>query len=82
MHALRLSELAFSTYEIERLEIVPLLFQTGYLTIKGYDRAERIYTLAYPNREIEDAFLTYLLSAFSERERGLNEADYVDRRQF
>lgn len=73
LHALRLSELAFSTYEIDRLEIVPLLFQTGYLTIKAYDRAERVYTLGYPNREIEDAFLTYLLSAFSERERGLNE---------
>ena len=76
LHALRLSELAFSTFEIERLEIVPLLFQTGYLTIKSYDREERIYTLAYPNREIEDAFLTYLLSAFSERERGLNE-EYI-----
>ncbi|MCE7986196.1 MAG: AAA family ATPase [Caldilinea sp. CFX5] len=73
LHALRLSELAFSTYEIDRLEIVPLLFQTGYLTIKEYDRAEGIYTLGYPNREIEGAFLTYLLSAFSERERGLNE---------
>ena len=73
LHALRLSELAFSTYEIDRLEIVPLLFQTGYLTIKEYNRAEGTYTLTYPNREIEDAFLTYLLSAFSERERGLND---------
>lgn len=73
LQAMRLSELAFSTYEIDRLEIVPLLFQTGYLTIKDYDRAEGTYTLAYPNREIEDAFLTYLLSAFSERERGLND---------
>ena len=34
---LELSELAFSTYEIDRLSIVPLLFQTGYLTIKEYD---------------------------------------------
>ena len=65
LQALRLSELAFSTYEIDRLEIVPLLFQTGYLTIKDYDRAEGTYTLAYPNREIEDAFLTYLLTVRS-----------------
>jgi hypothetical protein len=73
LHSLRLSELAFSSYEIDQLEIVPLLFQTGYLTIRAFDRETRLYTLAYPNREIEDAFLTYLLSAFSERERGLNE---------
>ncbi len=73
LHALRLTELAFISYEIDQLEIVPLLFQTGYLTIKEYDRATGIYTLGYPNREIEDAFLTYLLSAFSERERGLNQ---------
>ena len=37
LRQLKLRELAFSTYEIETLAIVPLLFQTGYLTIKGYD---------------------------------------------
>ncbi|MEZ4661838.1 MAG: AAA family ATPase [Caldilineaceae bacterium] len=71
---LRLRELAFNTYEIETLSIIPLLFQTGYLTIKDYEPARRIYTLAYPNMEVEDAFLTYLLGEFSKRDRGLNEA--------
>lgn len=65
--------MAFSTYEIENLSIIPLLFQTGYLTIKDYDPARRLYTLSYPNMEVEDAFLTWLLSAFNERERSLNE---------
>lgn len=74
LHALRLDELSFSTYELEHLAIIPLLFQTGYLTIKGYDRARRLYTLSYPNREVEDAFLAYLLGAFSERDRSLNDA--------
>lgn len=73
---LRLRELAFSTYEIESLSIVPLLFQTGYLTIKAYEPNRRVYTLSYPNTEVEDAFLTYLLGEFSERDRGLNE-DYL-----
>lgn len=73
LHDLRLRELAFSTYELETLSIVPLLFQTGYLTIKGYEPQRRIYTLAYPNTEVEDAFLAHLLGAFSERDRGLNE---------
>lgn len=45
---LRLRELAFSTYDIETLAIVPLLFQTGYLTIKGYEPEIRRYTLGHP----------------------------------
>jgi hypothetical protein len=61
----------FSSYEIENLAIVPLLFQTGYLTIKGtYQQQENlIYTLDYPNYEVEHAFITYLLSEFSNLER-------------
>lgn len=70
---LRLRELAFSTFEIDVLAIVPLLFQTGYLTIKAYEPERRRYTLSYPNTEVRDAFLTYLLSAFSDRKRDLNE---------
>lgn len=70
---LRVRELAFSTYELESLSIVPLLFQTGYLTIKGYEPASRRFALSYPNAEVEDAFLSYLLGEFSERDRGLNE---------
>lgn len=73
LHNLELRELAFSTYEVENLSIIPLLFQTGYLTIKAYDPERQLYTLGYPNREIEDAFLTWLLSAYNERERSLNE---------
>lgn len=73
---LHMRELAFSTYELETLSIVPLLFQTGYLTIKDYEVPRRVYTLSYPNLEVEDAFLSYLLGAFSEGDRALNE-DYL-----
>jgi hypothetical protein len=71
---LQVRELGFSTYELDRLPIAPLLYQTGYLTIKGYDAGERVYTLAYPNNEVEEAFLSYLLGAFSEVERTLSES--------
>ena len=33
---------------------VALLYQSGYLTIKGYDQATDIYTLGLPNREVEE----------------------------
>lgn len=68
---LQVEESSFSTYEIENLEPIPLLFQTGYLTVKAYDPKTRIYTLNYPNYEVEDAFLAYLLDAFSYTSRGL-----------
>lgn len=59
--------------EIESLELVPLLFQTGYLTIKDFrrDKFGEIYTLSYPNYEVKNSFLTYLLSATKETNRCL-----------
>ncbi len=33
--------------------ILPLFYQSGYLTIKGYDRRSRRYTLGYPNEEVK-----------------------------
>ena len=65
LERLDIPELAFSTYEIEKLDIVPLLFQTGYLTIKGYDSVFQTYTLSYPNYEVRRAFLAYLLTTYS-----------------
>lgn len=44
---------------------IPLLFQSGYLTIKGYDSEFREYTLGYPNREVKEALLKYLLPQYT-----------------
>jgi len=71
---LRVRELSFSSYEIENLAVLPLLFQTGYLTIKGYNPKSMLYKLYYPNREVEDAFLKYLMDEFSEMEKGRPDA--------
>ncbi len=40
---------------------VPVIFQSGYLTIKGYDRADDLYRLGFPNKEIEKGFLNFIL---------------------
>ena len=40
---------------------VPLLFQSGYLTIKSYDPILKRYTLTMPNKEIGEAFPTFIL---------------------
>ncbi len=49
------------SYEIETLEVRAILFQTGYLTVKNYDNRRGIYTLDYPNREVEQAMQDHLI---------------------
>ena len=53
--------------------MIPLLFQTGYLTIVDFeeDPFGQLFTLSYPNFEVKRAFLTYLLSAYNEVESAL-----------
>ena len=44
---------------------LPLLYQSGYLTIKGYDERFRLYSLGFPNREVEEGFVKYLVPFYS-----------------
>ena len=44
---------------------LPLLYQSGYLTIRGYDSEFDTYTLGFPNREVEQGFIKYLLPFYS-----------------
>ena len=55
---------AFSAYEVEHLEILPLLFQTGYLTIsdtQSFDSGTE-YKLDYPNLEVQRSMTKVLLA--------------------
>ncbi len=47
--------------------IMPLLYQSGYMTIKGYDKMSRLYELALPNREIKVGLYGSLLPHYLER---------------
>ncbi len=38
------------------ISLKSLMFQTGYLTIDSYDEATSLYTLKFPNKEIEESF--------------------------
>jgi hypothetical protein len=55
-----------SSYDIERLELIPLMFQTGYLTFKSYDEEGDVYTLGFPNKEVKKSYLEVLLNAVLE----------------
>lgn len=44
---------------------IPLLYQSGYLTIKDYNNTTGIYTLGFPNLEVKHGFLTFLLNYYT-----------------
>ena len=44
--------------------VIPLLFQSGYLTIKKYLAEEQIFQLGYPNEEVRFGFLQELLPLY------------------
>ena len=44
---------------------VPVIYQSGYLTIKDYDPEFGIYRLGFPNREVEEGFVKYLLPFYT-----------------
>ena len=49
---------------------LPLLYQSGYLTIKGYDSELETYTLAIPNREVMIGYTEGLLPVYTGLESG------------
>jgi len=57
----------FDSYDVEYMDYRFLLFQTGYLTIKSYDVEFNEYILDYPNKEVKDAFLTYIATLFIDK---------------
>ena len=63
----RMNEIARSDFDVSPEfsdSILPLLYQTGYLTIKGYSTEDESYTLGYPNREVREGFLKGLLNSY------------------
>ena len=59
--------IAFSAFEIDNIDPLTLLFQTGYVTIKGtvQNLGETWYLLDFPNKEVSSAFNAYLLNRYS-----------------
>ena len=59
--------LKHSNYRLDRITeeqvsggLLNSIDQSGYLTIKGYDKEFGIYRLGFPNKEVENGFIKYL----------------------
>ena len=59
---------------------IPAFYQSGYLTIKGFDREFNEFILDYPNEEVKRGFLDFLLDSYfpqTENRRGFSIPDFV-----
>jgi hypothetical protein len=63
--SIKIPEIQLSAYDIEHLQIIPLMFQTGYLTIKNYIEDDSIYELGYPNEEVRQSYLGMLADSYT-----------------
>lgn len=70
MNPTELSGYEASASELDSVQIkvdnpIAVLYQSGYLTIKGYDRSVRLYTLDYPNEEVKEGFISFLMPYYT-----------------
>lgn len=56
---------------------IPLLYQSGYLTIKSYDTEFMTYTLGFPNREVENGFTRFILPYYASVQKAESPAEIV-----
>ena len=60
-----IQESAFKNYDPESENVLPVLYQSGYLTIKDYDNDSELYTLGIPNREVEKGLFEIIIPKFT-----------------
>ncbi len=59
------SSAVLNSIDANSLSPIPVIYQSGYLTIKGYDKEFGIYQLGFPNKEVEEGFINYLLPFYT-----------------
>jgi len=89
LESLEAGETLIGSFDVEKIEPETLLFQTGYLTIKGVKRrgARREYRLGYPNLEVRmslnDHILNWYVQEAGKKERAISRLyDCLDENDF
>ena len=54
----------FIDYKADVEQPLPMIYQSGYLTIKDYDMRRNRFLLDFPNNEVKDGFLTALATSY------------------
>ncbi len=58
-----------NSVDSESTDPIPVIYQSGYLTIKGYDEEFGSYRLGFPNREVEEGFIRFLMPFYTPVDR-------------
>ena len=59
------SEDVLNSIDAASTDPIPVIYQSGYLTIKDYDPEFELYTLGFPNYEVERGFIKYLMPFYT-----------------
>jgi hypothetical protein len=69
-------------YDLENIEPIQLLFQTGYLTVKTLDPMTGNMVLDYPNKEVRESLYRFLIYEIARSSRRLNSGMTMDDLQY
>jgi len=61
-----LKQSAFMEYRVDVKNPIPMIYQSGYLTIKDYYKKLGLYTLRFPNDEVRYGFLEFLMPYYTD----------------
>ena len=64
MDEVKVSESEIKDYRPENADPVPLFYQSGYLTIKSWNKRQNSYKLTFPNAEVKYGFLNSLAPSY------------------
>ena len=56
---------SFTEYRVDANNPIPLIYQSGYLTIKDYDKEFGNYLLEFPNDEVRYGFINFLVPFYT-----------------
>lgn len=54
-----------NSVDIASTNPLPVIYQSGYLTIKGYDKEFGLYLLGFPNQEVKQGFVRFLIPSYT-----------------
>ena len=65
LNGIRVDSDALSDLSMYLMNPIPLFYQTGYITLKSYNSKRQLFTLGYPNREVETGILRNILKFYT-----------------
>lgn len=65
MSKVQATAVVLDSIDVDSTNPIPVIYQSGYLTIKGYDTRFKMYNLGFPNKEVEEGFMDYLIPFYT-----------------